>query len=53
MLFLFRSHGGSLMADASNHKRTPRDVAQLASAYLARTMGNAVLALPKCGNKHT
>lgn len=33
------------MADAPDHKRTPRDVAKLASAYLARSRGDAVVAL--------
>jgi hypothetical protein len=33
------------MADAPNRKRNPRDVAKLASAYLARSRGDAVLAL--------
>lgn len=33
------------MADASNHKRTPKDIAQLASANLTCSRGDAVRTL--------
>lgn len=33
------------MADAPKHKRTPKDVAKLANAYLARSRGDAVVTL--------